>query len=110
MIKLCLASFTVLLAIVGAVQGTLGYRDYCKMEDHCKFSRRSDSFNYKMSYDFVTVVGLSATNALWWVSFFCVCVCVCVLVCVRACVRVCVHVRVGVCMCVILLIKLHLWI
>jgi len=96
-IKLCLASFTISLAIGGAVQGTLGYHDYCKMEDRCRFSHRSDSFIYKMSYDFVSVVVFSATNAVWWVSFF-------VYVCVCACVRVCV------CLAnVILLIKLQLW-
>ncbi|XP_065899570.1 uncharacterized protein [Dysidea avara] len=69
-IKLCLASFTILVATSGAVQGTLGYRDYCEMEDLCRFSKRSDDISYKMSYDFVAVVVFSATNAVWWIILF----------------------------------------
>ena len=73
-IKLSLAGFTILIAIGGAVQGTLGYRDYCRTEDLCRFSKRSDGVDDKRSFDFVTVVVFSATNAVWWVSAIYACI------------------------------------
>ena len=94
-VKILLASFTVIVLLVGTFQGAISYGDYCNghddKDDYNQFddysSKRCDFGNGdRADVGFVAVVILSGVGAFLWVSTELKCVCLCVCVCVCVCV------------------------